>query len=90
MKFDNTFGHVDLGFAIEFEMKLGLQWYLADHKGNTHVITYNMDLLNSKYHARVVQIHKIYDFKGNHHILFRYVDICCYHIIVFKGDSRHC
>jgi len=40
----NDEGIVDCGFAILFQRELGPEWTLADHRGNLHVVTYNVDL----------------------------------------------
>jgi len=39
-----NFGHVDCEFTPEVEYDLGPKWNLVDSKGNTNVVSYNMDL----------------------------------------------
>ena len=77
---------MDRAFAIEFQNELDDHWLLADNNGgNTHVVMYNMDLLNPEITYAWGNLRHFYDLKGEHRVYFRYVGDNCFHINVYMN-----
>ena len=71
---------------IEFQRELGGGWTFADSAGNVHIVYYSEDLLSPQFFYGWSTLSYFYGFKGDHHILFRYVVQNFFHITVYMGE----